>query len=197
MGMPAVQNDWTVERALALPEDGKRYEVLDGELFMTPAPTWGHQEAIEYLHPALREYVRAHALGWTKLSPADIVFSRRRLVQPDLFVVPAGPEGKPKSWTDVKSLLLVIEVLSPTTASADRGRKRLIYQEQRVPEYWIVDLEARLVERWRPEDASAELIVETLEWQPRPDLAPLRIDLPAFFDEVLGRSRTGSRPLGS
>jgi Uma2 family endonuclease len=135
MGMPAVQDEWTVERALALPDDGNRYEVLDGEL----------------------------------------------------FVVPARPEGKPKGWTDVKSLLLAIEVLSPSTARADRHRKRLIYQDQRVPEYWVVDLDARLVERWRPDDARAELMAERLEWQPRADLEPMRIDLPAFFDEVLGR----------
>ena len=104
MGMPAVQDEWTVERALALPDDGNRYEVL-----------------------------------------------------------------------------------SPSTARADRHRKRLIYQDQRVPEYWVVDLDARLVERWRPDDARAELMAERLEWQPRADLEPLRIDLPAFFDEVLGR----------
>ncbi len=187
MGMPAVQNDWTVERALALPEDGKRYEVLDGELFVTPAPSLGHQEAIGHLHPLLREYVRANGLGWTMLSPADIVFSRRRLVQPDLFVVPAQPGGKPKEWAEVKALLLAIEVLSPSTARADRHRKRLIYQDERVPEYWVVDLDARLVERWRPEDARAEVLAETLVWHPRPDLEPLRLDLPAFFDEVLGR----------
>ena len=63
----------------------------------------------------------------------------------------------------------------------------MIYQDERVPEYWIVDPDARLVERWRPDDARAELIAVSLEWQPRPELEPLRIDLPAFFDEVLGR----------
>ena len=188
MGMPAVQNDWTVEKALALPEDGNRYEVLDGELFVTPAPSWRHQGAIEYLHPLLREYVRSNALGWAKLSPADLALSPRRLVQPDLFVVPWIGVGEPRSWAEVKELLLVIEVLSPSTARADRHRKRLIYQDEGVPEYWIVDLDARLVERWRPEDARAELIAETLEWQPRPDIESLRIDLPAFFEEVLGRA---------
>ncbi|MCL4212716.1 MAG: Uma2 family endonuclease [Gemmatimonadales bacterium] len=187
MGMPAVQNDWTVERALALPEDGKRYEVLDGELFVTPAPTWKHQGAIEWLYPRLRAYVQAHALGWAKLSPADIIFSERRLLQPDIFVVPWRAEGEPGSWAEVTSLLLAIEVISPSTARADRHRKRLIYQDQGVPEYWIVDLDARLVERWRPVDSRAEVLAETLVWHPRPDLEPLRIDLPAFFDEVLGR----------
>jgi len=81
----------------------------------------------------------------------------------------------------------VIEVLSPSTARADRHRKRLLYQDERVPEYWIVDPDAPLVERWRSDDARAELIAETLAWQPRPDLAPLRVDLATCFDQVLGR----------
>jgi len=187
MGMPAVRNDWTVEKAHALPEDGKRYEVLDGELHVTPSPTWRHQGAIESLYPRLRAYVLAHELGWAKLSPADLVFSTRRLLQPDLFVVPSRAEGEPMSWAEVTDLLLVIEVLSPATARADRHRKRSIYQDQGVPEYWIVDLDARLVERWRPADSRAEVVSETLEWRPRADLEPLRIDLPAYFREVLER----------
>jgi Uma2 family endonuclease len=70
MAMPArvPDLDWTVERALALPEDGNRYEVLDGELFVTPSPTWGHQSAIEILFRRIFDYVREHGLGWTKLS---------------------------------------------------------------------------------------------------------------------------------
>jgi Uma2 family endonuclease len=187
MGMPAVQNDWTVEKALALPEDGKRYEVLDGELFVTPAPTYRHQSAIFKLGLRIEDHVRAHRLGWVQISPADIVFSQRRLLQPDLFVVPWRPEGEPTSWAEVTSLLLAIEVLSPSTAHADRHRKRLIYQDQGVPEYWIVDLDARLVERWRPADTRGEPITGTLEWRPRPDIEPLRIDLGAFFDEVVPR----------
>ena len=188
MGMPAVQNDWTVERALALPEDGNRYEVLDGELCVTPAPTFGHQTALALLQRHLDSYVAANGLGHSLWSPADIVFSPRRLLQPDLFVVPAASGRSPRSWAEVKSLLLVIEVLSPSTARADRGRKRVIYQDQGVPEYWIVDLDARLVERWRPEDSRAEVVGGTLEWQPRAEIRPMRIELPAFFDEVLGKA---------
>ena len=107
MAMPAGLQDqeWTVERALALPDDGNRYEVLDGELFVTPSPTWGHQSAISAIHPVLRAYVRAHGLGWAMLSPADIVISPRRLVQPDLFVVPwregGAPAGRPARRADL------------------------------------------------------------------------------------------------
>ena len=88
---------------------------------------------IEALYPQLREYVAQQRLGWAKLSPADIVFSPRRLVQPDLFVVPPQAGGKPRAWAEVKSLLLAVEVISPSTAQADRHRKRVIYQSERVP----------------------------------------------------------------
>lgn len=186
MGMSAhdVSTEWTAEQALALPEDGNRYEVLDGELFVTPAPTWGHQSVLMRLLLALAPYVESNRLGWLRWSPADIVFSSKRLVQPDLFVVPWRPEGQPKAWSDVKHLLLAVEALSPSTARVDRHRKRPIYQDQGVNEYWIVDADARAVERWRPADKLPEIITETLAWRPRAGVEPLRIELPQLFDEA-------------
>lgn len=186
MPTPVHEQDWTVDRALALPDDGNRYEVLDGELFVTPAPTWTHQRAIGVLFPRLNEYVRAHRLGWAMLSPADITFSPRRLVQPDIFVVPWREGGTPSGWTDVKHLLLAIEVLSPSTARADRYRKRAIYQDQGVPEYWILDPAARMVERWRPNETEPEIFVDLFEWRPRGDAPACTLALGAFFDEVNG-----------
>jgi Uma2 family endonuclease len=187
MDMPALQTDWTAEKALALPADGNRYEVLDGELFVTPAPSWTHQAAVGALYVHLRAYVTANQLGWAMLSPADLVFSPRRLVQPDVFVVPSRPEGEPRVWSEVTALLLAVEVLSPSTARADRHRKRLVYQQEGVNEYWIVDCDARLVERWRPEDTRAEVLSETLVWRPREDAPALQISLPAIFTEVTGK----------
>ncbi len=187
MGMSAhdLSTDWTVDRALAIPDDGNRYEVLDGELLVTPAPSWSHQFVVGAIFAALDAYVRATRVGWTQLSPADIVFSERRLVQPDVFVVPRGAEGRPTSWSEAHSLLLAIEVLSPSTMHADRHRKRLIYQGERVPEYWIVDPAARVVERWRPDDAAPERIDDTILWQPNEEFVPLRIDLPELFARAL------------
>lgn len=186
MAMPAqLQPEWTAERAIALPADGNRYEVLDGELFVTPAPTFGHQAVVEELGAELRLYVLTHALGLLRRAPADIVFSPRRLVQPDLFVIPAQ-EPPPRAWSDVRHLLLAVEVLSPSTARADRQRKRLIYQSEGVPEYWIVDADARLVERWRPDDRRPEIVSERLEWRPRADLPAFVLDLPGFFAGFLG-----------
>jgi Uma2 family endonuclease len=184
MGMPAQQQEWTAEMALALPDDGTRYEVLDGELVVMPAPSWRHQTVVELLQPRLRAYVREHRLGWAKHSPADIVFSPKRLVQPDLFVVPWREGGTPQAWSEVTSLLLAVEALSPSTARIDRHRKRLIYQSERVPEYWIIDTAARLVERWRPDDTRPEVLNDELVWTPNAAIAPFILPLQAFFDEV-------------
>jgi len=185
MGMPALHHEWTVDEVLALPDDGMRHECLDGEHVVTPSPELSHQGVLAELNNALSEYVRANQVGWLWWSPADIVFSPKRLVQPDLFVVPWS-EQRPRKWTDVKALLLAIEALSPSTARYDRIKKRAIYQSEGVTEYWIVDSDARLIERWRPTDERPELITDVLEWAPHPDIAPLQIDLRTLFNEALG-----------
>jgi Uma2 family endonuclease len=185
--MPAQQSGWTAEMARSLPDDGRRYEVLDGDLSVTPAPSLRHQAMAFRLCVRLDAYVTAHALGIALVSPADIEFSPRRLVQPDVFVAPTTERGTPREWRDISSLLLAVEILSPSTARTDRQQKRRIYQSEGVPEYWIVDLDARVVERWRPDDARPEVIADILVWQPRSDTAALSIGLDELFAETLGR----------
>jgi Uma2 family endonuclease len=118
MAMPAQPTEWTVEMVRALPDDGNRYEVIDGELFVTPAPSRVHQRAV------------------------------RELV---------------------------------STARTDRSRKRDLYLEKGVPEYWIVDTDARAIERWRAADRRPSILADALEWQPDPASPALVIDLPRYF----------------
>ena len=181
MGMPAHQTEWTAEMVRALPEDGNRYEVLDGELLVSPAPSYRHQAVLARLYDVIRPYVERHSLGWARWSPADIEFSPKTSLQPDLFVVPDEGTGEPRSWKDLKRLLLVVEGLSPTTARADRLLKRPAYQKANVPEYWIVDIDSRLVERWRPDDHRPEVIADVLQWQPKLGIPPLLIRLADIF----------------
>ena len=84
-------------------------------------------------------------------------------------------------------MLLAVEILSPGTAIRDRGVKRRLYQREGVPEYWIVDLEARLIERWRPSDLRPEIAHETIEWTPAGATASHMIDLADYFADVLDR----------
>ena len=184
MAMPAQPTEWTVEMVRALPDDGNRYEVIDGELYVTPAPSWTHQRAVLELAVLLRPYLREHFLGDVIISPADVLFGPRNMVEPDVFVVPLVEGAPPRAWEQVGRLLLAVEVLSPSTRHTDRGPKLDLYQRKGVPEYWIVDIDARLVERWRPRDDRPEVIANVLEWQPKADVAPLRIVL----DEVFGPS---------
>ena len=185
MGMPHAAHDWTVQRVLALPDDGNRYEVVDGELLVTSSPTFHHQDAVFALARLLDLYVRPTGTAYLSISPADIELDERTLVQPDLFVFQLPGGQRPERWKDITTLLLAVEVLSPSTARADRFVKRRRYQRQGIAEYWIVDLDSRLVERWRPSDERPEILHEKLTWQLTATGAPFELDLAAFFAEVL------------
>jgi len=184
MGMPQTAHYWTPDEVRALPADGRRYEVVAGELLVTPAPGFAHQDAVRLLILALSNYLERTKVGHAAISPADLTPEPGALVQPDAFVVGLVAGRRPRDWADIERLLLAIEVLSPSTARADRTVKRRLNQRAGV-EYWIVDLEARLVERWRAGDDRPEILTEQIEWLPEPGIAPLTIDLAAFFGRVL------------
>ena len=101
---------WTADLARALPNDGKRYEVLDGELFVSPAPSFNHQRVLQALFRLLDHWVRMHELGEVFIAPAEVEFSPRRLLQPYLFVSPATAGSRPRVFRDVGKLLLAVEI---------------------------------------------------------------------------------------
>jgi len=185
MVMPALEKEWTAEMVRALPHDGNRHQVVDGELFVTPAPTWRHGDVVLELALTFSQFLKGNPVGHLKISPQDVELDYRTLVEPDLFVVPLVGGKKPRLWGDVRELLLVIEVLSPSTARLDRRVKRQRYQRESVPEYWIVDVDARLIERWRPGDERPEILVEQIEWDPAGASQPLVIELREFFQRTL------------
>ncbi len=187
MSMPLANRIWDVDAVRALPDDGNRYEVIDGELFVTPAPSWTNQNAVMRLYRTLAAYLDREPYGHAMVAPADVAFSRTRSVQPDLFVVPLlGGLRPPRHFDEVRQLLLVVEVLSPATARADRVAKRVLFREEGVAEYWVVDLDARAVERSTPADPRVEIIADRLEWSVAGASTALVIDLPRYFAEVLG-----------
>ena len=188
MAMPVHPTEWTVEMVRALPDDGNRYEVIDGELFVTAAPSWTHQRAVLHLAHMLLPYVRERAIGDVILSPADVVFGPRNVVEPDLFVVPLVGGEAPRRWEEVGRLLLTVEVLSPSTTRTDRGEKRELYQRKGVPEYWIVDVDTRAIDRYKPNAETPETLTEWMEWKPDRFVDPLVIDLSGYFARVLGES---------
>jgi Uma2 family endonuclease len=180
------RRDWTVEELALIPDDGNRYEIVDGELLVTPAPSWTHQGAVGDLFELLQPYSRVLGLLCV-FAPADVPLSRTTVVEPDLFVVPLRHDGsRPREFSEARHLELAVEVLSPSTARADRHVKRAAYLKHGVPDYWIVDTANRFVERWRPGDDAPEVLVDTFPWQPVTDVPPLVIDLPAYFRRVHG-----------
>ncbi|MDH3292255.1 MAG: Uma2 family endonuclease [Gemmatimonadota bacterium] len=185
MGMPAAHPVSTIDELLALPTDGLRHELLDGDHVVTPAPRLAHQAVVGEIYLALTEAVRGRADLRVFTSPADVVLGPRTLVQPDVFVIRQDPASPVKEWSEVRTLALAVEVLSPATAARDRLAKRRIYQRAAVAEYWIVDPDARLVERWTPDDDRPEIADVTLTWNPA-DGVETGLDLPALFQKAGG-----------
>ncbi len=179
MAMPASKR-YTAEMVRSLPEDGNRYETVHGELLVTPAPRALHQLALKRIFLGLGNYLKIHRIGELFSSPADISWDEDTLVQPDLFVVEMG-EARTLDWARMKTLLLAVEVLSPSSLRADRLIKRRLYQEQHIPLYWVVDCDARTVEVWTPEASIPTVETERLTWHPDGASAPCVIELPLIF----------------
>ncbi|MBX3146467.1 MAG: Uma2 family endonuclease [Gemmatimonadales bacterium] len=184
MGMPDLVSLWTRDNVLGLPDDGNRYELVDGELVVTPSPSGRHQLAVWTLYDLIKAYVREHGIGRAGTAPADLDLRAGQLLQPDLFVGAAIEGRAPVEWNEWGVPLLVAEVLSPSTARHDRVTKRRLYQRSGVPAYWIVDFDARLVEVWTPADRKPAIVDDMLTWHADPSIPPLLIDLPAYFREV-------------
>jgi len=130
-----------------IPADGLTYEILDGELYVTPAPSPMHQRVSKRLQRQLEAYFEARGLGEVFDAPIDLILTLHDVVQPDLVVVTdaarvsaRGIEGPPT---------LVVEVLSPSTRDRDRGVKGRRYAALGVPHYWLVDFDAPRLECFR------------------------------------------------
>jgi Uma2 family endonuclease len=187
MAMPAVEpRRWTAEDVRNLPDEpGTRFECVDGELLVSPGPQIPHQVAVAELQGALREYCRVGRVAIVLAGPGELELDPFTLVQPDLFVLPRVNGRVPQSQEEAGSALLLVEVLSPSTARHDRVIKRQRYQRYGV-EYWIVDLDARLVERWTPTNDRPEVVAQRLTWQLDGHSGVFTLELEPFFAEVLG-----------
>jgi Uma2 family endonuclease len=188
--MPAeIGRRWTAhevrELIAAAPLATPRYELVDGELLVTPGPSGFHQRTVVELIVALDAYLRVERVGRVLTSPSDVELEPEFITQPDVYVLPLA-EWRRLAGDDTatRELLLAIEVLSPSSSRHDRVRKRPLYQRH-VPDYWIVDLDARLFERWTPGDERPEVITETLVWHPAGAATPLTLNVAALCSAIL------------
>lgn len=150
----------------ALPADGRRYEIHEGELSVTPAPSPRHQRILRNLNELVWEHVKSRGLGEVLFAPIDCILSDTTIVQPDLVyldtarlsaVSARGIEGAPT---------LVVEILSPTTTVIDRSTKLQLYARYGIPYYWIVDPEARTIETYRLAEGGYQLAGQAAGAQP-------------------------------
>ncbi|MDQ3698484.1 MAG: Uma2 family endonuclease [Gemmatimonadota bacterium] len=176
---------YTAETVRALPEDGNRYEVVYGELLVTPAPSVWHEVVQVRLRSALWRYLERQSLELTIFGPlADISWGRDDvLLSPDILVIPTS-EARTLDWLEMRTLQLVVEVLSPSTARYDRFTKRRVYQAQGVPLYWLVDGDRHEVEVWTPEATFPAVERERLMWRPEGAHEAFTLELAALFRPV-------------
>jgi Uma2 family endonuclease len=160
-----------------------RYELVDGELLVTPSPTVPHQRAVMLLWKALDDYLRRNPIGDAIVSPSDVELAPGTIVQPDVFVVPPHEAQRVLREAPVREIMVAAEVLSPSSGQLDRVKKRRFYSE-RLLEYWIVDLDARIVERWPRYAQQPEILVDELDWHPTGETDVFRLDLPRYFATV-------------
>ena len=191
MSMPAVQRRWTAREVRELidqnPLATPRYELVEGELLVTPSPSAVHQDAASLLVQLLNAYFKAVPIGHAYASPLDVDLEPELVVQPDVLAVPMREFQRlrrDRTNTPVRELLIAAEILSPSSGRFDRVKKRGPYQRH-VSEYWIVDLDSRVFERWQPNDIRPDILSRELVWQPAEASQPFRLDLPRYFAEIL------------
>jgi len=190
MSTQPVARRWTYDEFARLPDDGNRYEVIGGELYVTASPYPIHQEVSARLGDILRPWVERHRLGRALPGPIDVLFAEGDYLAPDYIFVRSnrvsivskrGVEAPPD---------LVVEILSTSTMSRDRGIKRQRYAHFGVAEYWILDWFGKRAEIHRNNGSNAfemEIVTGTFDWRPIPDGPVLTIDVADLlrdFDEL-------------
>jgi len=174
---------WTYSEYARLPSDGNRYEVIAGELHVTPAPGTPHQLVSQRLNRLIDDFVERHELGWVLTAPVVVLLAEGEYVQPDLVFVRRERVGIISERGIEAAPDLVVEIVSESTAVTDRGPKLRQYTRFGVPVYWIVDPAERRVEEYRLlHDAARPIVHSTsLTWTPVPDGPTLSIEVPPLF----------------
>ncbi len=187
MGMPTLVPSYTAEEVRNFPDDRLRYEVICGELFVSPAPGTRHQRVVVELLGLLKHYVEQHRLGEVLVGPFEVEFAEDTAVQPDLLVLFTDRADQLTDKRLVGAPSIVVEVISYSSKRTDRLQKRELYLAEGVEEYWIVDPELRCLERWRPGAQEPEVLTDLLIWRPRSGVPPLEVNLVELFRKVWKR----------
>ena len=179
MGMATLQR-MSIAEFEALEADPWPYELIDGELIVNASPTNPHEGLQIELLFELKSIIGDRRDVALRGNQSALHFGPDTVLQPDIFIYACDPANRSPAWADVPIPLLVVEILSPSTAKRDRGIKRQYYQARGVEEYWIFDLKSRSVESWHPSDEHPEILTQKLAFRLSVGLAG-QIDLAALF----------------
>lgn len=174
-------NEWTLEELHRLPDDGNKYELVYGELFVTPPPSVRHEDLVAVLRGILQRYVDAWKLGRI-YTPRSVIRALNSEVEPDLMVRQAS---RHEDWAELPVPILVVEIASKSTRRRNVGKKRQFYMDVTVPEYWVVDREHRVMRVVRPNREDI-IVADVVSWHPAGADEPLIVDVAAYFHDALG-----------
>ena len=183
MHMATQLKRWTLEELHSLPDDGNKYELIHGELFVTPPPNDDHETILARLTRMLDRYVEANGLGQV-YRPRAVFRFKGSEVEPDLMVRLEAP-GTGNAWETAPPPILIVEVFSPSTRRRDLMQKKDFYiDDGRIAEYWMVDPERREITVARPDEPD-RTATDTLGWHPSGTPEPLTIGCRIFSDDRL------------
>ena len=182
--MPRSASEWTLEQLHRLPDDGNRYELVDGGLFVTPPPSVAHEELVAVLAKVLHPYVARWRLGRI-YTPHSVIQARGSQAEPDLMV---RHPTITDDWSALTVPIFVAEVASRSTRRRDLGPKRRYYLDLAIPDYWIIDGTTRTIRVVRPGHADVVANDEVI-WYPAGSAEPLHVDVAEYFREALGEHR--------
>jgi Uma2 family endonuclease len=174
---------FTVDMVRAFPEDGQRYELVEGILLVTPAPALDHQVVIARLLGALHSYIGATGPAYV-VSPGEIEVAPKLHLEPDLLVFPSTFRPQTK-WTDVNAWWLAVEVLSPSSKHYDRDYKLEAYLRVGVTEVWMVDLDRHCCEVSHADGRRAIAEYRAVRWHPPAMAHALELDLATIFRDIV------------
>ena len=179
MFMAALEKQWTLAEVHSLPDDGNKYELVRGELFVTPPPTYTHESIGARLAVLVVPYVAREGLGLAFQGHAVVRYDDSE-VGPDLMVR-ADHRGPDADWDNAPVPILIVEIASPSTRRRDREQKRSLYMDAGVEEYWMIDPERRSVTVARAGQQDAETTGE-LSWRPNGATSALTFEVERLFD---------------
>ena len=178
MHMATATKTWTLEELHSLPDDGNKYELIRGELFVTPPPTDHHETISARLSRQLDRYVAANGLGFV-YHPRAVVRYQGSEVEPDLMV--RQPQDQRNAdWDGAPLPILIVEILSGSTRRRDHEHKRDFYMDAGVAAYWIVDPDRRCIRIIQP-GVPDDIVNDTLAWTPKGMKEPFILDVQTLF----------------